>query len=61
MLKFNTEYFNHPYYLYTKDRGDKFSVYYSVSETITEARKQDEKIDFKKEDLICCSTPSHHY
>ena len=51
MLKFNTEYFNHPYYLYIKDRGDKFSVYYSVSETITEARKQDEKIDFKKEDL----------
>ena len=51
MLKFNTEYFNHPYYLYLKDRGDKFTVYYSVSETLSEARKQDEMIDFKKEDL----------
>lgn len=51
MLKFNTEYFNHPYYLFIKDRGDKFTIYYSVSETLTEARKQDEMIDFKKEDL----------
>ena len=51
MLKFNTEYFNYPYYLYLKDRGDKFTVYYSVSETLSEGRKQDEMIDFKKEDL----------
>lgn len=51
MLKFNTEYFDHPYYLYIKDRGDKFTVYYSASETLSEARKQDEMIDFKKEDL----------
>ena len=51
MLKFNKEYFLDPYYFFLKDRGNTFSVYYSVSNTLSEARKMDEKIDFDKKDF----------
>ena len=44
MIEFGKEYFDKPYYFYLKDRGDKISVYYSVSDTITESRKKDEKL-----------------
>jgi hypothetical protein len=50
MIEFGKEYFNKPYYFYLKDRGDKISVYYSVSNTITESRKEDEELEFDKED-----------
>jgi hypothetical protein len=50
MIEFGKEYFNKPYYFYLKDRGDKISVYYSVSNTITESRKEDEEISFEKGD-----------
>ena len=50
MIEFGKEYFNKPYYFYLKDRGDKISVYYSVSDTITESRKKDEELEFDKED-----------
>jgi hypothetical protein len=46
MLQFNKEYFESPYYFYLKDGGSKFSVYYSVSDTITESRKDDDVIEF---------------
>ena len=39
MIEFGKEYFEKPYYFYIKDRGDKISLYYSVSETISESRK----------------------
>lgn len=51
MIEFGKEYFNKPYYFYLKDRGDKFSVYYSVSETINESRKNDDEVIFLKESL----------
>jgi hypothetical protein len=50
MIEFGKEYFNKPYYFYIKDRGDKISVYYSVSNTITESRKEDDELSFEKED-----------
>jgi hypothetical protein len=46
MLQFNKEYFESPYYFYLKDGGSKFSIYYSVSDTITESRKDDDVIEF---------------
>jgi len=51
MLKFNKEYFIDPYYFYLKNRGENFSLYYSVSNTISEARKKDERMDFDKKDF----------
>jgi hypothetical protein len=48
MIEFNKEYFQKPYYFFLKDRGNKISLYYSVSNTITEAKKEDSKIDFPK-------------
>jgi hypothetical protein len=50
MIEFGKEYFNKPYYFYLKDRGDKISVYYSVSDTITESRKNDDELAFDKKD-----------
>ena len=50
MINFNTEYFENNCYFYIKDRGDKFTLYYNVAETLTESRKSDEKIDFDKKD-----------
>ncbi len=50
MINFNEEYFSKPYYFYLKDRGNKVSLYYSVSETLSESRKQDKKMDFDKKD-----------
>jgi hypothetical protein len=49
MIKLNTEYFNSPYYFYLKDKGDKIAIYYSVSNTITESRENDEVIVVDKE------------
>jgi hypothetical protein len=46
MLQFNKEYFESPYYFYLKDGGSKFSLYYSVSDTITESRRDDDVIEF---------------
>jgi hypothetical protein len=48
MIEFNKEYFKKPYYFYLKDKGSKISLYYSVSNTLTEAKKEDKKIDFPK-------------
>jgi hypothetical protein len=50
MINFNTEYFENNCYFYLKDRGDKISLYYNVSNTLTESRKSDDKIDFDKKD-----------
>jgi hypothetical protein len=39
MIEFDKEYFNKPYYFFLKDKGNKISLYYSVSDTLTEAKK----------------------
>jgi hypothetical protein len=50
MINFNKEYFNNNCYFFLKDKGDKISLYYSVADTLTESRKTDNKMDFKKKD-----------
>lgn len=51
MIEFEKEYYKQPYYFYLKNRGDEFSVYFSVSETLVESRQSDEEIKFLKEDF----------
>jgi hypothetical protein len=48
MINFNTEYFGNNCYFFLKEKDDKISLYYNVAETLTESRKDDEKIDFDK-------------
>ena len=48
MINFNTEYFKKPYYFFLKDKGDKMSLYYSVSDNLNEAKQIDSKMDFDK-------------
>ena len=49
MLKLNEEYFMEPYYFFLKERADKIAVYYSVSNTLAESRKEDDVIEVDKE------------
>ena len=49
-MEFNKEYFSTPYYFYIKEGKDSISVYFSVSNTLTEARKKDEIVKFDKKD-----------
>lgn len=51
MIKIGEEYFDHPYYFFIKEKVDRYDVYFSVEETLTEARKKDEKISIKKSDV----------
>jgi len=47
-MEFNKEYFLSPYYFYIKEGKDTISVYFSVSNTLSEARKKDEIVKFDK-------------
>ena len=49
-MEFNKEYFSSPYYFYIKEGKETISVYFSVSNTLTEARKKDEVVKFNKKD-----------
>jgi hypothetical protein len=49
MIGLNQEYFQTPYYFFLKEKGDKIAVYYAVSDTITESRKNDDVIVVDKE------------
>jgi hypothetical protein len=49
MIPIDTEFFSSPYYFLMRDKGSKYSLYFSVENTLTEARKKDEVIDFPKE------------
>jgi hypothetical protein len=48
MITTDTEFYSSPYYFLLRDKGDKYSLYYSVEENLTEARKKDEVLDFEK-------------
>ena len=50
MINFNTEYYSNNYYFFLKERADKISLYYSIADTLTESRKNDERIYFDKKD-----------
>lgn len=49
MISTDTEFFSSPYYFLMRDKGNKYSLYFSVEDTLTEARKKDEVIHFPKE------------
>jgi len=49
MIELNKEYFNNPYYFFLKEKEDKIAVYYAVSDTIVESRKEDDVIEVDKE------------
>ena len=48
MITTDTEFYSSPYYFLLRDKGEKYSLYYSVEENLTEARKKDEVIHFEK-------------
>ena len=50
MIEFNKEYFNNNYYFLLKEGNNKISLFYSVENTLTESRKNDEKLVFEKKD-----------
>ena len=47
---YRKEYYKHPYYFFLKEGREKITLYYSVENTLSEARKRDKKIDFNKKD-----------
>lgn len=50
-MKIGKEYYLSPYYFFLKENKVSVSLYFSVENTITEARKSDNRIDFIKNDL----------
>jgi hypothetical protein len=50
MITFNQEYFGNNYYFFLREHEEKITLYYAVSETLSESRKNDKKIDFNKKD-----------
>jgi hypothetical protein len=49
-MLYRKEYYKHPYYFFLKEGRDKINLYYSVENTLSEARKKDKKMDFEKKD-----------
>jgi hypothetical protein len=49
MISVDTEFFSSPYYFLMRDKGNKYSLYFSVENSLNEARKKDEVIHFDKE------------
>jgi hypothetical protein len=48
MIATDNEFYSSPYYFLLRDKGDKYSLYFSVEGNLTEARKKDEVIHFEK-------------
>jgi hypothetical protein len=48
MIAIDNEFYSSPYYFLLRDKGDKYSLYFSVEGNLTEARKKDEVIHFEK-------------
>jgi ribosomal protein L22 len=49
MIINNKEFYSSPYYFFLKETKDKYSLYFSVEETLTEARKKDSLVQFHKD------------
>lgn len=49
MITIDKEFYSSPYYFLLRDKGDKYSLYFSVEQTLSEARKKDEILHFQKE------------
>lgn len=54
MIPTNVELYSNPYYIYMKDRGTHFDLYFSAENTLNEARDRDQMIKVPKEkvDLV---------
>jgi N-glycosylase/DNA lyase len=48
MITTDKEFYSSPYYFFLRDKGKDYSLYFSVEETLTEARKKDEMIKIPK-------------
>ena len=48
MIAIDQELYSNPYYFLLRDKGNKYSLYFSVETNLSEARKKDEKVDFDK-------------
>jgi hypothetical protein len=48
MIATDNEFYSSPYYFLLRDKGSKYSLYFSVEGNLTEARKKDEVIHFEK-------------
>lgn len=51
MIQIDKEFYSSPYYFLLRDKGTKYSLYFSVEQTLTEARKKDEVTHFEKKDV----------
>ena len=49
-MLYRKEYYKHPYYFFLKEGKETIDLYFSVENTLSEARKKDEKISFEKKD-----------
>ncbi len=49
-MLYRKEYYKHPYYFFLKEGKETITLYFSVQNTLSEARKKDEKISFNKKD-----------
>jgi len=49
-MLYRKEYYKHPYYFFLKEGKETATLYFSVENTLSEARKKDEKITFNKKD-----------
>ena len=48
MIIVDKEFYSSPYYFLLRDKGNKYSLYFSVEGNLNEARKKDEVIHFEK-------------
>jgi len=51
MIKTDKEIYSSPYYFFLKEKGNDYSLYFSVENTLTEARKKDKMVKIPKEKL----------
>lgn len=51
MIYIDKELYSSPYYFLLRDKGEKYSLYFSVQGNLTEARKKDEVLHFEKKKL----------
>ena len=48
MITTDREFYSSPYYFFLRDKGKDYSLYFSIEETLTEARKKDKMIKIPK-------------
>ena len=51
MITVDKEFFSSPYYFFLRNKGNDYSFYYSVEQTLTEARKNDNVVKIPKNKL----------